>query len=185
MDWKGCLLPLAFPLSVLVIGSWRLAVSDQPSATVSPGTVSPAPAAPLVSVPAPAYQQPPPGRFPTCQQDPALADALLAQGRRLGITLKMGPPELPGKDASYRAEHGRLGTITIRPRPMAPVTRCLLISHEFIHVLQHLHGDLRGVPPLGWSTAHPDAIPQEAEAYGHQQRAGYVLKLLQQTQRPQ
>ena len=172
MDWKGCLLPLAFPLSVLVIGSWRLAVSDQPSATVPP-------------VNAPAYQQPPSGRFPTCQQDPGLADALLAQGRRLGITLQTGPPELPGKDASYRAEHGRLGTITIRPRPLAPVTRCLLISHEFIHVLQHLHGDLRGVPPLGWSTQHPDAIPQEAEAYGHQQRAGYVLKLLQQTQRPQ
>ena len=67
---------------------------------------------------------------------------------------------------------------------MSPEVRCMLISHEFIHVLQHLQGDLRGVPPLGWTTAHPDPIPQEAEAYGHQQRAGYVLRLLQQTERP-
>ena len=29
MDWNGCLLSLALPLSVLVIGSWRLAVFDR------------------------------------------------------------------------------------------------------------------------------------------------------------
>ena len=28
MSWKGCLLSLAFPLSVLVIGSWHLAGFD-------------------------------------------------------------------------------------------------------------------------------------------------------------
>ena len=177
MGWKGCLLPLAFPLSVLVIGSWRLAVSDR-SASPPPASLNTAQDA------GPDYTQAPPGTYPTCQQDPALGDALLKEGRRLGITVQRGEPELPGKDASYRAEPGRLGTIMLKQRPMSPVVRCLLISHEFIHVLQHLQGNLRGVPTLGWSNAHPDPIPQEAEAYGHQQRAGYVLTLLQQTERP-
>ena len=177
MVWKGCLLPLALPLSVLVIGSWRLAVSDRSPA--------PPPASFQVSQdPAPDYTQVPPGTYSTCLDDPALADLLLAEGRRLGIVVKTGQPELPGKDASYRAEPGRLGTIMIKQRPMSPLVRCMLISHEFIHVLQHLHGNLRGVPPLGWTNDHPDPISQEAEAYGHQQRAGYVLRLLQQTKRP-
>ena len=177
MDWKGCLLPLAFPLSVLLIGSWHLAVSDR-SPSLQPASVTSAQDSGLD------YTQPPPGTHATCQQDPALGDALLREGRRLGITVRRGEPELPGKDASYRAEHGRLGTIMLKQRPMSPVVRCLLISHEFIHVLQHLQGDLQGVPILGWTNAHPDPIPQEAEAYGHQQRAGYVLTLLQQTVRP-
>ena len=177
MDWKGCLLPLALPLSVLLIGSWRLAISDRSPALL------PAPFH-LSQDPTPAYTQAPPGVYPTCRENPGLADLLLAEGSRLGVLVKAGQPELPGKDASYRAESGRLGTITIKQRPMSPLVRCMLISHEFIHVLQHLHGELRGVPPLGWTNEHPDPIPQEAEAYGHQQRAGYVLRLLQQTERP-
>ena len=174
MDWRGCLLPLALPLSVLVIGGLRLAVMER----------SPLPQ-PALSSPAqdlgPDYAQAPPGTYPTCQENPGLGDALLAEGQRLGIVVKAGQPELPGKDATYRAEPGRLGSITIKQRPMSPVVRCILISHEFIHVLQHLQGDLRGVPPLGWTTTHPDPIPQEAEAYGHQHRVGYVLSLLQAT----
>ena len=177
MDWKGCLLPLALPHSVLVIGSWRLAVSHRFSA--------PSPALFQTSQdPAPDYTKAPPGIYPTCREDPGLADGLLAEGRRLGITVETGQPELQGKDATYRAESGRLGSITIKQRQMSSEARCMLISHEFIHVLQHLQGDLRGVPPLGWTTEHPDPIPQEAEAYGHQQQAGYVLRLLQQTERP-
>ena len=177
MNWKGFLLPLAFPLSVLVIGSWRLAVFDraplpQPASSISVQDIGPN------------YAQAPPGTYPTCRDDPALADRLLVEGRRLGITVKTGQPELQGKDATYRAESGRLGSITIKQRPMSPEVRCMLISHEFIHVLQHLQGNLRGVPLLGWTTEHPDPIPQEAEAYGHQQRVGYVLRLMQQTERP-
>ena len=176
MNWKGCLLPLAFPLSVLVIGSWRLAVFDRASSPQPASSVS-------AQDPDPDYAQAPSGTYPTCQDDPALADRLLAEGRRLGITVKSGRPELQGKDATYRAEPGRLGSITIKQRPMSPVVRCMLISHEFIHVLQHLQGDLKGVPPLGWRTTHSDPIPQEAEAYGHQHRVGYVLSLLQATPR--
>ncbi len=172
------MLPLAFPLSVLVIGSWRLAVFGR-APSLQPALSGSA------QVPGLDYSQAPPGTYPTCQQDPALADLLLSEGRRLGITVKAGQPELPGKDATYRAEFGRLGSITLKQRPMSSAARCVLISHEFIHVLQHLQGDLRGVPVLGWTTEHPDPIPQEAEAYGHQQRAGYVLRLLQQTEKPE
>ena len=174
MNWKGCLLPLALPLSVLVIGSWYLAVKER---SLAPQPALSSSAQDL----GPNYAQAPPGTHPTCQDDPALSDLLLAEGRRLGVSVRAGQPELSGKDATYRAEPGRLGFITIKQRPMRPVVRCMLISHEFIHVLQHLHGDLRGVPPLGWTNEHPDPIPQEAEAYGHQQRAGYVLSLLQAT----
>jgi hypothetical protein len=133
----------------------------------------------------PDYSAPPPARGLTCSADPTIADALLRQGQRLGIAVVAGPPELPGRDASYRAEPGRLGTITLKQRPMSAEVRCLLISHEFIHVLQHLHGGLRGVPPLGWGAARPQlehtGSPQEAEAYTHQNQAGHVLRLLQAT----
>jgi len=71
---------------------------------------------------------------------------------------------------------------------MSAVVRCKLISHEFIHVLQHLNGQLKGVETLGWGASshererHP--IPQEAEAYQHQDKAGYVLQLLKATPKP-
>ena len=165
------LLPLLFPLSLLLIGSWRLSVNSEPP------IVLPAPARPDLTVS-------PAGEFTTCHQDPSIDQELLREGQRLGVTVVPGEPELPGKDATYRAEHGHLGTITLRQRPMSDEVRCLLISHEFIHVLQHLHGDLNGVPPLGWPTRHPDPVVQEAEAYGHQNRAGYVLQLLEATPAP-
>ena len=57
---------------------------------------------------------------------------------------------------------------------------CLLISNEFIHSLQHLNGDLKGVEPLGWLVS-AEAVSrfgslQEAEAYTHQNKAGRVLQ---------
>ena len=176
------LLPFAFPLSVLLIGSWRMAVTRAPE-TPRESAASTASARPSQTA-RPDYRQPPPGTQPSCDQDPSLGNRLLEQGRRLGITVVFGEPELPGKDASYRAMPGQLGTITFKQRPMADKVRCKLISHEFIHVLQHLHGDLKGVPPLGWPTTHPDPVVQEAEAYGHQNRAGYVLELLESTPSP-
>ena len=66
---------------------------------------------------------------------------------------------------------------------MNPAVHCILISREFIHVLLHHQGDLQDVPALGWRTEHPNPVLQEAEAYGYKQRAGYVLKLQQQTER--
>ena len=168
-------LPMLFPLAVLLIGSWRLASN---SSTPTPVPVM---TRPDLSVS-------PPGTYATCTQDPALDESLLSEGRRLGVAVKAGEPELPGKDATYRAEPGRLGTITLKQRPMSDEVRCLLISHEFIHVLQHLHGDLKGVPPLGWPVT-PQGIErfgavQEAEAYRYQNNAGYVLMLLRNTPTP-
>ena len=183
MSLRRYLIPFAFPLSVLVIGSWRLAVTRE-SVPSAPTVVASTTSVRKVVSSRPDYSQSPPGTEPTCQQDPTLGKQLLDQGRRLGIKLVTGEPELPGKDASYRALPGRLGVITFKQRPMAAEVRCKLISHEFIHVLQHLHGDLKGVPPLGWPTGHPDPVLQEAEAYGHQNRAGYVLKLLRATPVP-
>ena len=125
----------------------------------------------------PNYTLPPQGAGRTCSADPSISEELLREGQRLGVQVIAGPPELPGKDATYRAEHGRLGTIRLKQRPMSAEVRCQLISHEFIHVLQHLHGDLKGVPPLGWGPSRD----QEAEAYAHQNQAGHVLQLLRAT----
>ena len=86
----------------------------------------------------PDYSAQPAARGLTCSADPTIADALLRQGQRLGIAVVAGPPELPGRHASYRALPGRLGTITLKQRPMSAEVRCLLISHEFIHVLRLL-----------------------------------------------
>jgi len=125
----------------------------------------------------PNYTLAPQGAGRTCTTDPSISEELLREGQRLGVQVIAGPPELPGKDATYRAEHGRLGTIRLKQRPMSAEVRCQLISHEFIHVLQHLHGDLKGVPPLGWGPSRD----QEAEAYAHQNQAGHVLQLLRAT----
>ena len=173
------LLPLALPLSVLLIGSWRLAVTSQ----------SPQSADVLIQKvkqqQLPDLTLPPPGTGITCDEDPSLDQDLLLEGQRLGIKVISGTPQLQGKDATYRAEHGRLGMITLKPRPMSAEVRCKLISHEFIHVLQHIHGDLKGVPPLGWPASAElidvTGARQEAEAYQHQNSAGYVLRMLRAT----
>lgn len=128
----------------------------------------------FVATARPNYSLAPQGAGRTCSADPSIAAELLREGQRLGVRVIAGLPELPDKDATYRAEHGRLGTIRLKHRPMSAEVRCKLISHEFIHVLQHLHGDLKGVPPLGWGPSHD----QEAEAYAHQNQAGHVLNLL-------
>ena len=130
------------------------------------------------------YSKAAPGTYPTCQNNPALADLLLAEGHRLAIKVKDGQPEPPGEGATYWAGLCRLRSIMIKQRPMSPEVRCTLISHESIHVLQHLEGGFAGSSTSGLDNLHPDPISQEAVAYGHQQRPGYVLTLLQQTERP-
>lgn len=178
------LLPLLIPLGIFVVGIYHLSVSQE----LGPGSDHRS-VARIKSIPSlpPDYTQTPQGGL-TCSDDPQIAESLLVQGHRLGVSVVIGIPELPGRDASYRAEHGRLGKITLRPRPMSPPVRCLLISHEFIHVLQHLNGDLRGVPALGWNI-NVDQIRrfgsrQEAEAYVYQNSAEHVLGLLKATERP-
>ena len=127
---------------------------------------------------------PPPTGGPLCSQKPELAESLLRQGQRLGLLVRKGKPEMAGKDATYRAEHGRLGTITLKQRPMSTEVCCMLISHELIHELQHFNGYLKGVEPLGWGALAQEIKRfgeiQEAEAYRYQNFAGHMLQLLQQ-----
>ena len=170
------------PLGVLFVGIATF--SDPDPSEPAPKELSRAAAAP-----SPNYSRPPDGLSSRCSDDPNLAEALLVQGKRLGVVILSGPPELAGKDASYRAEHGRLGTIMLKPRPMSAVVRCKLISHEFIHVLQHLNGGLEGVEPLGWGASSAErnrhSVIQEAEAYQHQDEAEHVLSLMRATAKPQ
>ena len=123
-----------------------------------------------------------------CNNAPQLADRLLQEAARLGIQVMQGNPELPGKDASYRAMHGRPGIILISPRPMGASTRCQLITHEMIHVLQHFKRSLKGVDPIGLGTTAIEALrhsqPQEAEAYSNQNKPLKILELLQKLKRP-
>ena len=63
------------------------------------------------------------------------------------MAVKAGEPELLGKDATYRAEHARLGTITLKQRPMSDEVRCLLISHEFIQCCSICMAISRGCHP--------------------------------------
>ena len=176
--------PLLIPFSVVLIGSWRLSTEERiPSGVLQQVFTQ------REKQSFPNYTFPPSGYLATCQQDPSLDEALLREGSRLGVRVVSGQPELVSKDATYRAEHGRLGTITLKQRSMSPAVRCMLISHEFIHVLQHLYGDLKGVNSLGWQTTPKDiqrfGSIQEAEAYRYQNRAGHVIHLLQQTPIPQ
>ena len=59
---------------------------------------------------------------------------------------------------------------------------CLLIGNEFIHSLQHLNGDLKGVEPLGWLVS-AEAVSrfgslQEAVAYTLQNKTERVSQRL-------
>ena len=177
------LLPLGLPLLTLVV---CIAFYRQSSSHFGPPFVSESTTPEVLREDSAkrSISYPPPTGGLLCSEKPELAESLLRQGHRLGLQVRQGKPEMPGKDATYRAEYGRLGIIILKQRPMSAEVRCMLISHEFIHVLQHLNGDLKGVEPLGWS-ATPEEIKrfgevQEAEAYRYQNFAGHVLQLLQQ-----
>ena len=63
---------------------------------------------------------------------------------------------------------------------MSSEVPCLLISNEFIHLLQPLQGDLKGGDPLGWLVSAEAvsrfALLQEAEAYTHQNKTGRLTQ---------
>lgn len=117
-----------------------------------------------------------------CEESPELANKIMDVGHELGVKIIIGKPAMAGKDATYKAFRGRLGVVTLGTRAMSIQTRCKLISHEYIHVLQHLNGDLKGMKPLDWPISK-NAVKRfgsviEAEAYTHQNRAERVLQLL-------
>ncbi len=117
-----------------------------------------------------------------CTDDPWLSDEIMKVGYQLGVKTFIGEPELPNKDATYKALHGQLGILTLGTRPMNQLVRCKLITHEYIHVLQHINENLKGMEPLGWPVSSESlnyfGSPQEAEAYTYQDHAELVLKLL-------
>ena len=51
-----------------------------------------------------------------CSDFPGIAKDIIATGTDLGVHVKQGMPLIPGKDATYEALHGKLGTIIIRKR---------------------------------------------------------------------
>ena len=117
-----------------------------------------------------------------CSENPMKVKIILDYGKKLGVNVEKGIPKLPGKDATYEAFYGKIGTVIVKDRPMTNVVYCKLIVHEFIHVLQHLKADLKAVTPLGWdvdsSFISRYGSLQEAEAYQYQNNLGKVLSEL-------
>ena len=111
-------------------------------------------------------------RIDSCIDNPSIVNSIFALGERLGVTIVKGQPKLPNKDATYEALPGQIGTIIVSNRAMTKETYCMLITHEFIHVLQHLKGNLRKVIPLGWTLSYRQIYSHsnllEAEAYAYQ-----------------
>tara|TARA_Y100001968_G_C19224090_1_gene651208 strand:- start:406 stop:891 length:486 start_codon:yes stop_codon:yes gene_type:complete len=123
----------------------------------------------------------------TCDSNPELAQDIILLGEKLGVTVKRGTPKLLSKDGTYEAFQGRLGSIVLTKRKLSPVIFCRLVTHEFIHVLQHLNGNLEGVVPLGWPLYYEQIYKhenlQEAEAYAYQDSPRKVISYLKNISR--
>ena len=108
----------------------------------------------------------------TCINNPGLVHDLIRVGETLGVSITKGVPRLPNKDATYEAYPGEIGDIIITKRPLKSIFYCMLVTHEFIHVLQHLNGNLTAVTPLGWKLTYQQIYSYqnllEAEAYAYQ-----------------
>ena len=108
----------------------------------------------------------------SCIDNPSIVNTILSLGERLGVNIQEGQPKLLNKDATYEAFPGQIGTIIVSNRTMTKATYCMLITHEFVHVLQHLKGNLRKVIPLGWTLSYTQIYSHssllEAEAYAYQ-----------------
>ena len=117
-----------------------------------------------------------------CTKNPEKVKYLVSLGERIGVNIKKGTPKLNGMDATYEAFDGRLGEIVVTRRKLHPVAYCQLITHEFMHVLQHLNGGLKIVKPLDlkltYSQIYTQTSLQEAEAYAYQNLVGKIYYLL-------
>ena len=172
MKLKYTLVPLMLPLTVIILGT--LSIKDKKydykyNSLIKNNEIE------NIN-----FDEPIRGQYETCRENPSLSEGLIREGYKMGVKIRSGEPELAGKDASYRATPNELGIITIKDKKMSKVNKCMLINHEFIHVLQHIKGKLKGVTILGWETTSKDPIIQEAEAYSYQNEAGYILKLLKE-----
>mgnify|MGYP001221891271 CR=1 FL=1 len=119
-----------------------------------------------------------------CTESPFLVESLIILGSKLGVKIMQGTPEIKGMDATYTAFQGRLGYITLTNRKLSPIVYCQLITHEFIHVLQHINGRLKEVLPLDWDLTYNQIYSQkslqEAEAYAYQNFIGKIYFLLKE-----
>lgn len=119
---------------------------------------------------------------------------LLAQADRLGVQVRWQQQqnETTAMHATYQAPPGRPGLLTLHApqQPTAnPAALCTLVTHEMVHVLQHWHGRLQAVLPLGWPTDGAAARERqlsihEAEAFTAQERPEIVLQALQGLRSP-
>jgi hypothetical protein len=118
---------------------------------------------------------------------------LLAQADRLGVEVRWHPQrDAAAIQALYEAPPGRPGLLILHAPPPTvgdANALCTLITHEMVHVLQHWHGRLQAVLPLGWPTDGAAARERqlsihEAEAFTAQERPEHVLQALQELPSP-
>ena len=114
-------------------------------------------------------------------------DLLLAQADRLGVEVRWHQSSgTSAMQAVYQAPPGRPGLLILHapPPPVGDANAlCTLVTHEMVHVLQHWHGRLQAVLPLGWPTDGAAARERqlsihEAEAFTAQERPEHVLQML-------
>lgn len=114
-------------------------------------------------------------------------DLLLAQADRLGVEVRWHQPnDTAATHAVYQAPPGRPGLLLLHaaPPPVGDANAlCTLLTHEMVHVIQHWHGGLQAVLPLGWPTdggaaRHRQLSAHEAEAFTAQEHPERVLQAL-------
>ncbi|WP_114990315.1 hypothetical protein [Synechococcus sp. UW179A] len=110
---------------------------------------------------------------------------MLNQADRLGVEVHTIQQQ-PSRPAVgfYFAKPGRPGRIDLHTSDTtSPITKCRLITHEMVHLLQHWHAGFRAVLPLGWpvdgeATEGRSLSPHEAEAFTAQEQPRKVLRAL-------
>ena len=109
----------------------------------------------------------------------------IQQAQRLGIEIKLTSNGMSRLNAAYHAFNDRPGLILIKDSNLQQNSKkiCTLLAHEMVHVLQHWHGQLKAVPPLGWpiekSPPGRHLSRQEREAYAAQNNPQKVLRAVE------